>query len=471
MSGPIARGSGVDFDLRRDEPYLAYGRAAGHPEGGHPDRGRLPGPLRGACWSRRTTRSTSRTPAWTGSPTLPPGPINQRLPKVLKAPEGHTYAWTENPLGINGYYLVCKGEKTPYRLKLRSASYNNIQALDRAAAGHPGRGHGGDPGVDVLRGRRHRQVGPGRAAGDPRTASDDHRWVVMAGQSAAGQPAARKSMAVSRRPRPGRVRCRAGPRFPPAGAASRSRPRPPRAVSSAASPALASARTYAEGSVEASASGGRVPVTPRAWQCGALAEQTRAGRGGRPCRGGLRLACAHASRATWAVMSHEPSGTGAVLAALPEAGERPERGRSPRSARSPRPPRAPRSDAGHRGRPRRVPGEADLRPQPFLARQRPPPRRATRAVSAGDRLAEPLRPVVPDQHVGAARPAESDLRDVHGDVVQPLVGEQQPGRTPAGGSVSHSIALSEARRARSARLDGVRARAGSPSAAARPAPP
>ncbi|MCZ9340547.1 NADH-quinone oxidoreductase subunit D, partial [Streptomyces sp. TRM76130] len=52
-----------------------------------------------------------------------------RLPKVLKAPEGHTYAWTENPLGINGYYLVSKGEKTPYRLKLRSASYNNIQAL------------------------------------------------------------------------------------------------------------------------------------------------------------------------------------------------------------------------------------------------------------------------------------------------------------------------------------------------------
>ena len=31
---------------------------------------------------------------------LPPGPINVRLPKVLKVPEGHTYAWTENPLGL-----------------------------------------------------------------------------------------------------------------------------------------------------------------------------------------------------------------------------------------------------------------------------------------------------------------------------------------------------------------------------------
>ena len=60
---------------------------------------------------------------------LPPGPINVRLPKVLKAPEGATYAWTENPLGINGYYLVSRGEKTPWRLKLRSASFNNVQVL------------------------------------------------------------------------------------------------------------------------------------------------------------------------------------------------------------------------------------------------------------------------------------------------------------------------------------------------------
>ena len=67
---------------------------------------------------------------------LPAGPINVRLPKVLKAPEGATYAWTENPLGINGYYLVSRGEKTPWRLKLRSASYNNIQVLTRTLPGN-----------------------------------------------------------------------------------------------------------------------------------------------------------------------------------------------------------------------------------------------------------------------------------------------------------------------------------------------
>ena len=66
---------------------------------------------------------------------LPPGPISARLPKVLKVPEGHTYAWTENPLGINGYYLVSRGEKTPWRLKLRSASFNNIQVLSELLPG------------------------------------------------------------------------------------------------------------------------------------------------------------------------------------------------------------------------------------------------------------------------------------------------------------------------------------------------
>ena len=111
------------------------------------------------CSSRSTSRSTSPTPASTGCAQLPPGPINVRLPKVLKAPEGATYAWTENPLGINGYYLVSRGEKTPWRLKLRSASFNNVAGARRAAAGQPDRRHGRDPRLDVLRRRRHRQVG------------------------------------------------------------------------------------------------------------------------------------------------------------------------------------------------------------------------------------------------------------------------------------------------------------------------
>jgi NADH-quinone oxidoreductase subunit D len=61
--------------------------------------------------------------------------VNVRLPKILKAPEGATYAWTENPLGLNGYYLVSRGEKTPWRMKLRTASFNNIAVLPRILPG------------------------------------------------------------------------------------------------------------------------------------------------------------------------------------------------------------------------------------------------------------------------------------------------------------------------------------------------
>ncbi|MCD0452287.1 NADH-quinone oxidoreductase subunit D [Actinocorallia sp. API 0066] len=132
VSGPIARASGVDFDLRRDEPYLAYGEldvpVVTRTEGDCLarfeillDQTRVSLDLADACLDRLAD--------------LPPGPINQRLPKILKIPVGHTYAWTENPLGLNGYFLVSRGEKTPWRLKLRSASFNNIQVLPEMLRG------------------------------------------------------------------------------------------------------------------------------------------------------------------------------------------------------------------------------------------------------------------------------------------------------------------------------------------------
>ncbi len=134
VSGPIARASGVDVDLRRDEPYLAY-RELG-------DTLRVVTRREGDCLARfqclaeQIRVSLDLADACLDHlAELPPGPINQRLPKVLRVPEGHTYAWTENPLGINGYYLVSRGEKTPWRLKLRSASFNNVQVLARLLPG------------------------------------------------------------------------------------------------------------------------------------------------------------------------------------------------------------------------------------------------------------------------------------------------------------------------------------------------
>ncbi len=137
VSGPIARASGVDLDLRRDAPYLAYGELFG--DGGP---GRVVTRTAGDSLARlevlleQTHVSLDLVDACVERlRSLPQGPINQRLPKVLKVPEGELYTATENPLGLNGYYLVSRGEKTPWRLKLRSASFGNVQVLSELLPG------------------------------------------------------------------------------------------------------------------------------------------------------------------------------------------------------------------------------------------------------------------------------------------------------------------------------------------------
>jgi NADH-quinone oxidoreductase subunit D len=137
VSGPLARASGLDLDLRRDEPYLGYGElfSPGGP-------GRVVTRTAGDCFARldalieQVHVSLDLAEACLDRlRSLPPGPVNVRLPKVVKVPEGHTYRWTENPLGINGYYLVSRGDKVPWRLKLRSASFNNVQVFTRMLPG------------------------------------------------------------------------------------------------------------------------------------------------------------------------------------------------------------------------------------------------------------------------------------------------------------------------------------------------
>jgi NADH-quinone oxidoreductase subunit D len=131
VSGPIARASGLPLDLRANEPYLAYAElfAPGGP-------GRVVTRTEGDCLARfevlleQVHVSLDLAEACIDRlRSLERGPINVRLPKVLRVPEGSIYRWTENPLGLNGYYLVSRGDKTPWRLKLRSASFGNVQAL------------------------------------------------------------------------------------------------------------------------------------------------------------------------------------------------------------------------------------------------------------------------------------------------------------------------------------------------------
>jgi NADH-quinone oxidoreductase subunit D len=127
VSGPVARASGLDLDVRRDDPYLAYpafevvlgvgGDAA----------------ARFDCLLRQVHVSLDLVDACLDQ--LPAGPVNVKLPKTVRAPEGSTYCWTEAPSGAAGYYLVSRGATTPWRLAMRTASFNNVSALPAVLPG------------------------------------------------------------------------------------------------------------------------------------------------------------------------------------------------------------------------------------------------------------------------------------------------------------------------------------------------
>lgn len=129
VSGPVGRASGLDLDLRRDEPYLAYGS--------------LPVPVvtrtegdaaaRFQCLLEQVQVSLDLVDACLDQ--LPAGPVNVKLPKTVRPPEGSVYTWTENPSGIQGYYLVSHGAPTPWRLAMRTASFNNVSALPAVLPG------------------------------------------------------------------------------------------------------------------------------------------------------------------------------------------------------------------------------------------------------------------------------------------------------------------------------------------------
>ena len=121
MSGANLRASGVDWDLRRDQKLpLAYDkvdfRVWTHPDGDSWAR----------CWIRLQEVREATKIVDQLIETLPSGPVMTKVPRIIKVPEGEAWVSTENPLGEMGYYVVSKGDLGPFRVKIRSASFNNI---------------------------------------------------------------------------------------------------------------------------------------------------------------------------------------------------------------------------------------------------------------------------------------------------------------------------------------------------------
>ncbi|TVP68404.1 MAG: NADH-quinone oxidoreductase subunit D [Nitriliruptor sp.] len=123
VTGPTLQATGLPEDSRVTEPYLKYGEIDVEvPVGENGDAFD-----RFYCLLHRIRVSLDIIDQIHDH--IPAGPVNSKLPKMVKAPEGATYVRTENPLGQLGYWLESDGGRTPWRLKMRTPSFSNVQAI------------------------------------------------------------------------------------------------------------------------------------------------------------------------------------------------------------------------------------------------------------------------------------------------------------------------------------------------------
>jgi NADH-quinone oxidoreductase subunit D len=121
LSGANIRSSGVDWDLRRDGGVGLIHDQLDWKVWTHPD-----GDSFARYWVRLQEVRESCKMVGQILDGIPSGPIMAKVPRIIKVPPGEAYVETENPLGVMGYYIVSKGDLVPYRVKIRSASFNNV---------------------------------------------------------------------------------------------------------------------------------------------------------------------------------------------------------------------------------------------------------------------------------------------------------------------------------------------------------
>jgi NADH-quinone oxidoreductase subunit D len=153
-SGPTLRGSGIDFDLRRDMPYSGYENF----------KFKVPVGTQGDVFTRYLLRVQEMRESIAivkqALHGLPAGPIKANAPKVVlpdrekmktemealiyhfkiitegfAVPAGEVYQAVESPRGEMGYYVVSDGSAKPYRVHMRSACLANLQTLPTMCEG------------------------------------------------------------------------------------------------------------------------------------------------------------------------------------------------------------------------------------------------------------------------------------------------------------------------------------------------
>ncbi len=129
LTGPVLRGSGEEYDVRTREPYSIY------PELDFA----IPVEQTGDCMGRYLVRlheiDESLKMIDQILAKIPEGPIQSKVPKIIKPPEGEASMAVETPRGELMIHAVSNGTKIPYRVKYRVPSFANLSIFSKMARG------------------------------------------------------------------------------------------------------------------------------------------------------------------------------------------------------------------------------------------------------------------------------------------------------------------------------------------------
>jgi NADH-quinone oxidoreductase subunit D len=130
ITGPMARASGITWDLRTSRPYMAYREVPVEVQVRQ----------EGNCYARNAVRiqeiSESIRLCRVAIDRLPAGPMSARTPVALRPSRGETYFAIESSKGELGVYLISDGSEYPWRAKLRGPSFVNLQVLPELLRGY-----------------------------------------------------------------------------------------------------------------------------------------------------------------------------------------------------------------------------------------------------------------------------------------------------------------------------------------------
>ncbi len=133
-SGPVLRGSGVKWDLRKNDPYSIYDRFEFDIPVGLGEVGTV-----GDCWDRYMVRVREMEQSLKiieqAVENIPAGNVQSAIPKRIRPDASDIYVRTETPKGELGYYIIADGTTSPFRVKVRPPTFVNLSILPAMSRG------------------------------------------------------------------------------------------------------------------------------------------------------------------------------------------------------------------------------------------------------------------------------------------------------------------------------------------------